>query len=83
MADQRPILPWGDYVTHVEHVQLGEYGGECRLNVGLSCSPCREQGRSHVITHFYQHLPDTMLEVLAKINEHEREVHGRDWKDIG
>lgn len=82
MTEQRPTLPWGDYVTLLEHEQLGDYGGECKIRVGISCTPCREAGKDFMVATFSGVLPDTMAEVLAKILLHERDRHDRSWMDI-
>lgn len=82
MTEQRPTLPWGDYRTIFEHDQLGDYGGACKLRVGIVCQPCRDQGKDFMVMFFSSVLPDTMGDVLGKVLLHERDRHGRSWMDI-
>lgn len=80
MAD---ILGWSGYRTIFEHDQLGDYGGACKLRVGITCQPCRDAGKDFMVMFFSEVLPDGMDDVLAKIMEHELERHGRVWRTIG
>lgn len=67
------------YFWDTEHVQLGDYGGECTLAFQLKCDRCSKERLGSTVLVIETYLNPTVVEQLAAMIKHEQEKHGGGW----